>query len=416
MPAEATIAPPTAAPISTPPTPPPSSSPAISVTPAAVDKGPAQPPPKPGSAKDRMFSDLRKKAGMEEETPPVTSPKTETPDPEAGGGETPPDTGSPPPAQPKGKVSPWKLVDEHKAARLKAETEAAELRKSMVAPEKLKEIETRAEAAERRAKELDDEMRYVNYSKSQEFAEKYQKPYEEAWTRWMGELGELTVDDPASGSARALQPQDILELVNMPLQKAREQAESTFGSFANDVMSARKEIRGLFEAQNKALEDAKKMGGERDAQRTQQFQQQQAAVAKEINETWKASNEAAMADEKVSKFFKPVEGDEEGNTRLKRGYEIADKAFSVNPLDPRLSADQRKEIVNLHSAVRNRAAAFGRLTFQNAKLEATVKELQTELAKFKGAQPGGGERKTESTTAPTSAKEAMFGALRNLAH
>ena len=412
-----------AEPPSPPPAPPaPSPSPPISVTPAAIDKGPAPPPPKPGSARERMFGDLRKKAGMEdaEPTPPAVSKTTPEPEPEPEPELTPePATGKTPAPEPsspadKKKVSPWKLVDEHKAARLKAETEIAELRKTMADPAKVKAIEERAAKIEARAKELEEEIRYVNYSKSKEFQEKYQQPYEDSWKKWMGELGELTVAD-GSGNERPLQPQDLLDLVNMPLGKAREHAVQVFGDFADDVMGARKEIRGLFESQNKALEEARKGGELRQQEMQKQFQLQRETMAKQIGELWTKSNELAQADERVGKFFKPVEGDQEINGRLKKGFEIADRAFSVSPLDPNLTPDQRQQIVQLHSAVRNRAAAFGRLVYQNEKLESTVAELTAELAKFKNAQPGAGEPRQTGTPGPHSARDDVFGALHKLA-
>lgn len=368
-----------------------------------------------------MFQELRQKAGMEPETPTATKANAETEETSEtpGEGETPPGTQETTPAtQPtekKGKVSPWKLMEEHKAARLRAEQELAELRKAVPDPNKIKDIETKAEAAERRAQELEQEIRFTNYAKSQEFQEKYQKPYEQAWVRWMADLGELTVEG-TDGAERPIQPNDLLEIVNAPLQKARDMAEKQFGSFADDVMSARKEIKGLFESQQRALEEARKAGTERQQQIVKQMQEQQQSMAKEISTHWTEANKQAVTDEKYGKYFQPVEGDEEGNKRLARGFELADKAFSINPLDPRLNPEQRASIVKLHAAVRNRAAAFGRLSFQNQQLEAQVKSLTEELNKFKEAEPTGGERQGEHVEGHTSAKDSVFGALRKLAH
>jgi hypothetical protein len=398
----------------------------IHVTPATVtDKGPSQPPPKKESAMARAFTELRKRAGSEEETPPVTTKKTTpveteettTETPETTTTETPETTptATPEPAK-KGKVSPWKLVDEHKAARLKAETELAELRKTMAPPEKVKEYQEKLTTYEKRAKELEDHIAFVDYQKSAEFQEKYQKPYDDAWQRWMGELGELTVAD-ASGQERPLQPQDLLELVRQPLQKARAEAEEKFGNFADDVMDARKEIRNLFESQQKALENAKKLGAERIKQFQEQSKQQQEALRKEITTTWEQSNKAATEDPNYGKYFKPVEGDEEGNTRLKKGYEMADRAFAVNPNTPGLTPEQRTEVVRLHAAIRNRAAGFGRLAYQNSQLEARIAALTKELNDYKNTQPGGGEHhRTETAAAGGTAMERAFAELRKRAH
>jgi hypothetical protein len=398
----------------------------IHVTPASVaDKGPSSPPPKKGTAMDRAFADLRKKAGMEEETPPVTTKKTPEAKPEETETETAEtttethETTKTTEAEPaKGKKpSPWKLVDEHKAARLKAETELAELRKTMAPPEKVKEYQEKLTTYEKRAKELEDHIAFVDYQKSSEFQEKYQKPYDDAWARWMGELGELTVAD-ANGQERPLQPQDLLELVNQPLQKARAEAEEKFGNFADDVMDARKEIRNLFDNQQKALSEAKKMGVERIKSFHEQFRAQQESLTKEITKTWQESNKQAVEDPTYGKYFKPVEGDEEGNTRLKKGYEMADKAFQVNPNTPGLSAEQRADVVRLHSAIRNRAAGFGRLAYQNAQLEAKIAELTAKLNQYKGAEPGATTeaRTHEQAAGGGTAMQRAFSDLKKYAH
>jgi hypothetical protein len=370
----------------------------------------------------KMFEDLNKVANKDTDTPPVTTPKktpakanaeTEETAETTEATETAETTETTPAEPAKGgkKPSPWKLVDEHKAARLKAETELVELRKTMADPAKFKELEEKYAAVEKRAKELDDHIKYVDYSKSAEFQEKYQKPYDAAWQRWMADLGELTVAD-ANGQERPIAPTDLLELVNMPLQKAREAAESTFGNFADDVMSARKEIRGLFDAQQRALTEAKKMGGERIAQMQKQMQEKQETLRKEITGLWTESNKQAVEDPNYGKFFKPVQGDDEGNTRLQKGYEMADRAFTVNPNDPRLTTEQRAEVVRLHAAIRNRAAGFGRLAYQNSQLEAKVAELKAELDKYKATEPGAGEPRQPEPHGPTSARESVFAALR----
>ena len=102
--------------------------------------------------------------------------------------------------------------------------------------------------------------------------------------------------------------------------------------------------------------------------------------------------------------------------KVKKGYELADKAFSVNPLDPKLTPEQRKQVVQMHAAVRNRSAAFGRLVYQNSKLANELATLKAELAKFGDAQPGAaGGHQPASTPGHTSAKDSVLGALYKLA-
>jgi len=384
-----------------------------------VDKGPAAPPPKPGSAKERMFEELRKKYDTAATAEPVDKPEDKPGKP----GEAGPEPGAAPEdkagAKPedKKKVSPWKLVDEYKARAATLETEIANLKKTIPDPKEKEQLTTKLTEAEKRLNELDEHMRFVDYSKSREYREKYQQPYEDQWKRAMADLSEITLIDADSGKERAMSPQDMLELVNMPLQSARARANEIYGDLADDVMAHRKELRRLFDEQSRALENARKNGKEREEQLARQRTEFQEQVTRHITEAWTKANDSFLNDEKRGQFFKPVEGDDEGNKRLTKGYEMADKAFTVNPLDPRLTPQQREEIVRLHAAVRNRSAAFGRLLYQHEQTIAELKTAKDELAKYKEAQPPAAQGSREPA-APVSgsARDQVMAGLRKYAH
>lgn len=338
---------------------------------------------KPGSAKESVFKSIRTKAGIEGSEPAPAA--AAAPDPKAAvtpAADAPKDDEPPKDLAPEKKTSPWKLVKEKEARIKELELRAAELDKQKVTPERQKQID----ALEARAKVLEDEIRFVDYTKSNEYAEQYEKPYKAAWERALTDLNELTIPGD-NGQERPINVQDILEIVNLPLQQARAAAEEKFGPFANDVMQHRKEIKQLAEKQNNALEDARTKGAERDELRRQQFEQQRTKVTTEIQDTWTKANDKVMAHEKYGTFFKPVEGDQEGNQRLSKGFELADRAFSENPMAPGLSTEQRTSIIERHAAVRNRCAAFGRLVYQNNQSQARIKELETQLGTYKQADP-----------------------------
>lgn len=374
-----------------------------------------------------MFNDLRKKAKTPgapadpASTAPATPPdKASEPGAPEGatapeGDPTTPPSGAPTEPVKDKKVSPWKLVEEWKGKYAKLEKDYADSKASVVPEGDRKSITERMERAESRANELEDHIRYVDYSKSAEFRTKYQEPYEKAWGRAVSELKEITIDDGAGGE-RAVSHQDILDLVNLPLGKAREMADSIFGSFADDVMAHRKEIRQLYESQNSALEEAKKNGAERVRLSQEQFQKQNGEIRKFVTDTWTKENGEITKHEKFGKFFTPVEGDEEGNQRLDKGFKLVDQAFSANPLDPKLTPEQRALVVRQHAAVRNRAAAFGRLTHQLEQAEAKYAAVLKELEEYKkGEPPGTGGRQTPTEGGGTSVRESMMGALRKMA-
>lgn len=402
MPAEAPPAPPPAAPAA-PAAPPAAPAPKgeIQLTPAAIENGPKA-VIKKGSAMERLTQDLRKKA-----KPQFFEQREETPAPE---GQTPPDPNAKPeegtapkegtapageqtpPKGEKGKETknPWKMVDEYKARAAKAESELLEAKKVGGDPAKIKEFQDQITNLRKTNEELETEIRFTNYAKSSEFKAKFKDPYDKAWTRAVKELSEVTVTDPNTGAERAAKVDDLAEIVNLPLGKARAAAEATFGPFADDVMGYRKEILALFEAQETALKDARENSIKRDKEREETIQKTSGEIQGQIKQHWEKANSEWLADEKVGSYFKPVEGDQDGNLRLSKGFELVDRAFSENPNDPNLTAEQRASIIKRHAAVRLRAAGFGRLKAQADSYKARIEALEKELADYKGSVPGVG--------------------------
>jgi hypothetical protein len=230
------------------------------------------------------------------------------------------------------------------------------------------------------------------------------------------ELGELTVSGPDQ-QPRAVTQQDIMDLVVLPLGKARELADSLYGTFANDVMEHRKEIKNLLQKRTDALAKGKAEGAEREKTLREQHQKTYSEVSEQVKSHWAKANEAALADERNGQFFKPVEGDENWNQRLAKGFELVDRAFAENPLDPRLTAEQRAGVVKRHAAVRNRAAAFGPLKYKVSKLEAENEALKKDLAQYSDSVPTtGGQRITPSNgNGPASTRDSVFSNLRKYA-
>lgn len=383
------------------PTPAPAPAPAPAATPEiqVSRMTPSEAPAKPGSARARMNAELRKKGTMGTPQAPETTEAPAAAPAAAAPAETPPaPAGDEPVAVPAeaapaidpktgkpAKVNPWKLVDEYKQKTAKLEAELLEAGKRGIPKQEWDATQEKMTATEKRAQELEDEIRYVNYSKSKEFSEKYQAPYEESWRRAMGDLKDVVLED--GEVSRPMNANDLLELVNMPLQKARAEAERIYGGIANDVMAHRNEVKRLFDEQKKALDDARKNGATREKDTAERFNRERSEITKGISEHWTKTNEAVTKDEKYGKFFVPVDGEEQGNQRLAKGFELADRAFSENPLAPGLSAEQRRSIVERHAAVRNRAAAFGRLVYQNEQHAARIVELEKQVAEFKGTVP-----------------------------
>jgi hypothetical protein len=314
----------------------------------------------------------------------------ENPEGEGKPAETPEGEGKPAAGEKPGKTSPWKLVESYKKQNAQLQAEIAEFRTSMKPGELPKEHQEKFAAIEARNKELEDEIRHVNYSKSKEFVETYQRPYEEAWTRAVEDLKELTIQNE-DGTARVATAHDLIALANMPLGQARQTAKEWFGDSADDVMAHRRVIRDLSEKQTKALEESKTKGGERDQQRTAEMQAKQKARAEEAAKVWHAVNEEAVSK---YEYLRPVEGETDRNEKLEKAKAFVDQTMKQSVAQAK-TQEERDQILKQHAAVRNRAIGFSVLKHENVGLRAKVAELEKAIAEFQGSEPTGGQLRNE---------------------
>ncbi len=310
-------------------------------------------------------------------------------------------------------VNPWHKIKEHEATIKQREAELNDLRQRVQDPEAHKKEFERLSKIEKRNQELEEQIKFVDYSKSAEFTEKYQKPYEAAWKRAMAELGELTVDDGA-GRDRPMNVNDLMELVNMPLKEAKDAAELLFGTMAPEVMGYRKEIKGLFEQQKQALDNAKKSGVEMSAKQTAE----QARQMEEMNQTsmreWETYNKTILENPQTGHYFKPVEGDEDLNTRLTKGWAFVDETAKMNLSDPRLTPAQRAEAIRRHASVRARAAAFGAMRLRDERNSARIKELETRLGQYEETVPDFTGRGASAPAGMATGNGGMTGLMSRL--
>jgi len=440
MPAAPSAPPPTAPaqPAPSAPPPAPASKPAAPTKPASPAKSIKAVPP-PSQAKELFeakpeqpkqdedpfkdaFADIDKLAGkevadpMDEETPSVEN-KEEQPAPDKEPPKEPDDKQDEiddeeeAPPTPTGKrPSPWKLVESYKSKYQAAQHEIAELRNKT--PEPPKELSDRLSAIQKRNEELEQHIRFVDYSKSQEFVDKYQKPYEEAWTRAVTGLKGLKVQftDPATSEvvARDMTPQDIAALAAMEPAAARMEIKNRFPEDAAEVRGYVDRIRDLSEAQSRALETEKTKGGE--------WQKQQAEQMKAVHEAngklWMQFNKEAA---EKHEFLRPVEGDDERNTKLDKATAFVQRALSSNANDPKLTEEQRAQVIKEHVAVRNRAIAYSVLMHENKALKAQLAEREAALKAFEDSGPtdGNGKGKQPGNTGDVTIDsiEEMIGKL-----
>lgn len=371
--------------------------------PKPTTKPPVKPPAKaPGE-----------KPPKQEETPPVEEDEEgeldEQEQTDKGKGK---EKESDPDKTPKGeRLKPWPLVEKYKGMYNTAQKEIAELKSRQNGHEVPKEALEKITTLESRNKELEDEIRFTKYEKSQDYQDNYHKPYVEAWQKAVSELQEITITD-ANGQSRYGNSKDLLMLAQLPLGEARKVANQLFGEAADDMMAHRRIVRDLSDKQNKALEDARKNGGEREKQQSVEQQAKDKAAAESVGKAWSTINADAVAK---YEFLRPVEGQTERNERLDKAVKFVDETMELS-LNKAKTEQERESILRRHSALRNRAIGFSVLKHENKSLKAELAELKKSLTEFQKSEPTTGEAgHGASGSMVTDPMEAAMHGLAGLA-
>lgn len=296
----------------------------------------------------------------------------------------------------------------------KYEKLVAESAKPKPDPEKEQLLKAREDWNKTRT-ELETELKFANYERSQEYKDKYQQPFLKAYEQGQKLVTALTVKEPdqtdefggviEAGKSRKGTEADWDSLMAIQDEDAANKFISDhFGHNAARITVLRDKVLDLHGQMSAAVEDFRKQGGERETQMREALSKQQ----KEISTRWHAAN--AHAAEKYPQYFAPDPADPKGNALWEQGVRLADLAFGI--LDPsevsKLPQSIQAKLVNgklppaemtlLHSAIRNRAAAYDRLIARLNQRDAEKKELQDKLAGFEKSEPSRGQtRKVEPT-------------------
>lgn len=250
--------------------------------------------------------------------------------------------------------------------------------------QKLKELETnpatfkplqdKLSAIEKENAALKEEIRYVNYKKHPEFVDKYEKPYNDAWAKAVSEVTQLGME-MEDGTVRKATANDFLALANAPLDQLDDLAQKWFPKSSARVIRHVEKVRDLAEAQEKALDEARKQAGDREKTMAEEAQKRDST----ITATYQATN--AELVQKYPKWFGPEEGDTEGNALLQKGAEYADSVFGGNG---NLAPEQKAKRL---AVIRAKAMSYDRLAKRLKAREERIAELENALAEFEKSEP-----------------------------
>jgi len=286
-----------------------------------------------------------------------------------------------------------------------------------------KSYEDRVTAAEKRRAELEEHIKYVDYTKSSEYKDTYEKPFINAYSEGRKLATSLKISDSSTGEMRNATNEDFDSIMAIKeTDEAATRIEELFGTGvkAQMVAQARAEVMKAYTAKVNAVEQFKTKGAEFERNRSEQMTKMNAEVAK----IWKDT--ATEGAERLPLMFKPTEGDDKGNAALEQGYMLADLAF--NAVDPANVSKLPKwvqermvdgklppqEMAKLHAAIRNKAGAFDRLAYQNKQLQTQLAELKKQLGNYKSSEPGEGEKGRTKKSASDSITD-VFSSIDRMA-
>lgn len=309
--------------------------------------------------------------------PPVAELKAPKPEsrPEAKPGAKPPEKPQPKPDDKASGPKELRAAYESSSKRVKElEAEREKWSKPAEDPEK-KTLSDRLETVEKRRKELEEEIRYAAYERSEEYKEKHLAPLQRAVASAYEDVSKLTID----GTDGKATPGHLQMLCRMELPIAISTAREWFGEAATEVLAMRRHINELRDNAEGAVEQFRKVGIEREQQHAEMLTKQQDSHRKALQQY------IADGIEKHPSLFKPADDDAEGKRFLKNGMEFADAGFNGS-----LAGDQR---IQRHADIRNKAGGYDYAVYRWRASERRVKELESKLSEYESSDPGEGSGK-----------------------
>lgn len=292
------------------------------------------------------------------------------------------------------KPSAWKmfrdLEKEHKALKAEYEQIKTASPKPTEHPE-FKKLSEERDALAKQLRDLGEEIKYVNYERSPEYAEQYDKPYKQAVAGAIKAISEFEVTNP-DGTTRAGTDADFWAIANAPDYKtAKTRAKELFGddTDAATALAFRAKVLESIEKAEAAKQEYRTKGEEREKQTQEQRQRQ----SQEAKAQWEKLNEEA--EKKYPDLFAPKEGDTKWNELRSKGFERVKAAFNgkSNPA--------------LDSMIYMKAGAFDAVKYERDSLRTQLKEAEEKIAEYEGSEPGTGSPEAETK----SPREKSFSDL-----
>lgn len=268
--------------------------------------------------------------------------------------------------------------------------------------EATKSLKSEMDSIRKNAEELDTEVRYLNYTRSGEYKQKYETPLREAWQTALGDIDGIRVTD-ADGTERDASHHDIMAILNVPVAKAAIIAQEMFGAAAPEIMTHRRRLLELTQSRDKSIAEWKEKGAQREVERSKQVEGRQSR-SRELFESQFSDYEKSHPQ-----LFGREDGDDDGNKLLDESDRLIRIALKGEGVDADMGYEDKVDLITKAQAqVALRARAYGRERLRVIRLQQKVAELEKKVGKVRSSEPGQGEGTSTATRiAPKSAEDAI---------
>lgn len=233
---------------------------------------------------------------------------------------------------------------------------------------------------QRRAQDLEDNIRFVDYTKSGEYVEKFQKPLEKEWEAIL-ELIDGATFEGEDGERKTITTNDIIALTRMKTGEAATVAGQKFGPLAASIMQHRNNLVRLTNDKHRAIEDWKKNGAAREAEMAKLQSERESGIQREL------VSQYAELEQKYPVLFGKDESDPDGNKLLDEGDKLIRLAFRGEGVEGRPAEEAQKIRIKAQAQVVTRARAYGRERLRVNRLTIENNQLKEELKKLRGQEP-----------------------------
>lgn len=256
--------------------------------------------------------------------------------------------------------------------------------------ERIAQLEKMIEEGKQETKTWKQRVEEADFTRSEEYTNKFVNPYQSERKRALEEVKGLTVSFTQDGEPQTRQAteSDFTKAMSLPPSEQDDYIHATFGKSAWRVMNRINELNRIKEAANNSVTEFAANYEKNKTTRELDFKRQRDEYEKALAE----AHSGFQKDPELGKYLTEAETDPEGTKLFKTALEKFDSFKTVQPT----AADAAE--------VRASYAMKPRLLHENKQLSAKVASLEAELAKLRGVDPGQAVKTVTGSAAVTPAK------------